>query len=93
MILKENENPLFNRLFACLIVLVFLVITLLMAKDTTSTSADPRTEGKLGEVELATFGAGCFCTTGSSSGLFTCCCSIVDIHTKHQRLNSRINMD
>ena len=31
-----------------------------MAKDTTSTLAGPRTAGELGEVELATFGAGCF---------------------------------
>ena len=31
-----------------------------MAKDTTSTSADARTAGKLGEVEFATLGAGCF---------------------------------
>lgn len=60
MIIKKNVSPRFNRLFACFIVLVFLVIVQLMAKDTTSTSADSRTAGELGELEQATFGAGCF---------------------------------
>lgn len=60
MIIKKNVSPRFNRLFACFIVLVFLVIVHLMAKDTTSTSADSRTAGELGELEQATLGAGCF---------------------------------
>ena len=60
MIFKKNVSPRFNRLFACFIVLVFLVIVQLMANDTTSTSADSRTAGELGDVELATLGAGCF---------------------------------
>ena len=60
MIFKKNVSPRFNRLFACFIVLVFLVIVQLMAKDTTSTSADSRTAGESGELEQATLGAGCF---------------------------------
>ena len=60
MIFKKNVSPLFNRLFACLIVLVFLVIVQLMAKDTTSTSADSKTAGESGELKQATLGAGCF---------------------------------
>ena len=60
MIFKKNVSPRFNWLFACFIVLVFLVIVRLMAKDTTSTSADLRTSGGQGELELATLGAGCF---------------------------------
>ena len=60
MIFKENVGPRFNRLLACFIVLVFLVIIQLMVKYTTTTLADPRTEGELGDVELATLGAGCF---------------------------------
>ena len=60
MISKEKVGPLFNRLFACFIVLVFLIIVQLMAKDTTSISAVPKIKGELVEVELATLGAGCF---------------------------------
>ena len=60
MIFNKNVSPRFNRLFACFIVLVFLVIVQLMAKDTTSTSADSRTAGESGELEQATLGAGCF---------------------------------
>ena len=56
----KKVSPRFNRLFACLTVLVFLIIVQLMAKKTTSTWTDPRTVGELGEVELATLGAGCF---------------------------------
>ena len=60
MIFKKNVSPRFNRFFACLMVLVFLVIVQLMAKDTTSISADSMTAGELGELEQATLGAGCF---------------------------------
>ena len=60
MIFKKNVSPRVNRLFACFIVLVFLVIIQLMAKDTTSTSADSRTAGESGELKQATLGAGCF---------------------------------
>ena len=60
MIFNKNVSPRFNRLFACFIVLVFLLIVHLMAKDTTSTTADSRTAGELGELEQATLGAGCF---------------------------------
>ena len=60
MIFKVNVSPRFNRLFACFTVLVFLILFQLMAKDTTSTPADTRTAGELGQVELATLGAGCF---------------------------------
>ena len=60
MIYKKNVSPSFNQLFACFIVLIFLLVYQLMAKDTTSTSADLRTSGGQGELELATLGAGCF---------------------------------
>ena len=60
MIFKENVSPRFNRLFACFLVLIFLIIVQLMAKDTTSTSAEPRNAGELSDVEIATLGAGCF---------------------------------
>ena len=60
MILNKNVSPLFNRLFACFIVLVFLVIVQLMAEDSTNTSADSRTTSELGALEQATLGAGCF---------------------------------
>lgn len=60
MIFNKNVSPRFNRLFACFIVLIFLLIVQLMAKNTTSTSADSRTAGALGELEQATLGAGCF---------------------------------
>ena len=60
MIFKENISPRFNRLFACFLVLIFLIALQFMAKDTTSTSADPMIAGELSEVELATLGAGCF---------------------------------
>ena len=60
MIFKKNVSPLFNRLIACLIVLVFLFIVQLMAKYTKITSADSKAAGELSELDRATFGAGCF---------------------------------
>ncbi len=60
MIFKKNVSPLFNRLIACLIVLVFLYIVQLMAKYTKITSADSIAAGELSELNRATFGAGCF---------------------------------
>ena len=60
MIFNKNVSPHFNRLFACFIVLVFLINPQLMAKDTTSTSADSKTTVEMGKLEQATLGAGCF---------------------------------
>ena len=59
MIFKEKVSSRFNRILACFVVLVLLLRVHIMAKDTT-TSAESRTEDEIGELELATLGAGCF---------------------------------